>query len=709
MTKEEEEQALNECSIGPSISVPPQPVFSGSIRPSVQSSISIQSSEKERHYKCMQAMAYLAKLRFGDFITSKMDFYEFGVAMYDLGRVDLAYRYWGKAVTLAKMDIKVEICLNIRHYALQDSKTKLFNELNETIYRILSSMRESTFDIEILNETKKMVESPLANSETEPPTPTPYEFEMRMRSLSEFSKLLKSEILVNYAFALETAKTFDEYEQTQALILGTLTSKNKIDLTLALRKLFNFISLLPNQFKFISNLTQIPQLESFVTDLLEFYPQPSVNFKAIEIDDIIHYYDVLQKINDEADFLFFWEIYLKVQLLLAIKLMSKLTAPELEQSILFFEKIGSICQMLYELVKVDVEICIKLTKRETDKRKKLVKKFKDEITKFRKCVIELGVVTMYYLFLAYSKKGSAEIEFDRIKHNGIIYESFVSLADIDDVKYNFAKIELSLGFLNEMLALGSSKDVIPNMITRNDTELKPLIKYNPFFLEKMISHNLCALSKSPIDDPIVPLLFERITTGLLLHGGYNILTVWASMWLMEMSKLRAEMGLLTVDDGEDYYFTDFTSINVQKEPLLVIADKVYRYIMVMSTEDVMNHDEDPRFVLPQVLIDSENFPIVLSEYTSGIWVNKALRINVTNSKGILRSGRDIVEGCNMMSERFLEVLFDTLQIPLLPVLWGLPSTRKTLAGLLWRSSLFSKEAPYDEKPVAVSADFVGHL
>lgn len=709
MTKQEDQIAPDNLQKEHHISNKLSPPFSGSICHSIHSPISVHSLDQIKHHKWMQAMVYLAKVKYGNLIISRINYYEFGNVMYNLGRVDLAYKYWEKAIVLANMDQKVDICLNVRDHALEDNKTKLFKELNETIFQILNSMKESIFDQQLLIDAKHMIDNPPEIINNNESFSEPYEFELRMRSISKFVKLLPSEVKRNNTFAIETVDNFDEYEQLQAQILGTLTSRNKIDLTLALTKLFNFISRLPAQFRFISNLIQIPQLESFVKELLNFYPQPSFNFQGTEIDDIIHYFDVLQKINEESDFLFFWEIYLKIELMLALKLMSDPIKPQYKASISLFEKIGSICQMLYELIKVDTGICIKLTKKEIEKRKRILKRFKDEISKFRKCVIELGVITMYYLFLTYSKMDAAVIEMDKIKLNGMMFESFLSLAELDEIICNNPKIELSLAYLYELLAVGSSKEVIPNMVNEKQKNLKPLTKMDEFFIEKMISHNLCAVAGACIDDPVVPLIFERILNGILLHGGYNVITIWATMWLLDMTYLRSDMALISLGDKAEYYFNDFTKMKVQTEPLKKIGEKLYRFFGMVTYDMIMNNDEDSCYVLPQVLVDSNNLPIVLSEYSNGIWVNRTLRINVTNSRGILRTDRDTLQGCNALSEQFLETLFTTLQIPVLPVLYGLPFCRKNLELLYKKGERYKEDLPFEEDPVVLSADFVGRI
>lgn len=675
------------------------PSFSGSFRPSPQSS---RSSEQLRHCKRMAALSYLARLDYSTLASGQCDFYELGCAFYDLDRVDLAYLYFDQAVALARMDERVNLCLNIRDRALMDNREETATRMNESVFEILNCIKDTAYEESFKDSVEKMRKSPPIMGPKDLVI-IPYDFEMRLKSISKFVKMLPENVMSNHQFAQETMACFEEYEQTHAQILGTLTSKNKIDMALALRRLFSFVATLPAQFKFIINLTQVPQLELFVKELLCFYPQPSVNFQATEVDDIIHYYDVLQKINEEADFLFFWEIYLKIELMLALKLLGTPSVPRYTDCMALLEKVAFICQILYELVKVDVDLGIKLTKRELEKRRKIARKFKEDISAFRKCIIEIGLVAMFYLLMTYSRQGHTVI--DKTKASGTMFESFVMLAEIDGVTYNKPRVHMALAYVNELLAVEIGTIVVPTVADDTHHDPHSLIKMNELFVEKMISHSLCAVAETGIDDPAVPLLFGRILNALMLHGGYNVLTVWATRWIMEMAKLRSEMALVSIGDSTDYYFSDFTKMVIQEDPLLTVADKVYKYLGTISFDTIMNTDGDSAYILPQVLVTSQGVPIVLSEYSTGIWENHTLRINLTNNRGVIRAGRANVESCNEQSKRYLDTLFNKLEIPLLRQLHNLKCCRKTFDMVSGAKTRYETGNEDDKQSVVNLADY----
>ncbi|GMM31731.1 hypothetical protein DAMA08_044760 [Martiniozyma asiatica (nom. inval.)] len=601
-----------------------------------------------------------------------------GIILHDLGRTSASLQLLQLAANNAKILKKIDIYLLIEEYAINDKNLCLAFEINQKALEILAcikpenlshnmgpDLQERNQNLKMQLELNKLLKQRSVSSDCFYREIDEKYFSFKMNLISTFLENLPVELSNNFIFGFESTQNWEKFLTCEAHILGNLLSKNRDDVECVVHTLFNFIFYMPSQDVLVLKLLKIPKLKVNLSNLILKYLIFDDKLEFLSVEKIISVYDTFSKVKLEHDFLKFWKLWLEIKIILNLKaFFAKSTEPtEIKSN---FLEISSFCQVIYEFVKFgtgDKHAKIKFA----HKRERIIKKFLKEITEFRKKIIEIGLTSLYYIFILYQNY-FFDLNYSNIfkeigkeiRRNACMLESFISLACVDKIRFNIQKIEIISGYSNELLAQFENKRAL-FMEGVHPT----LFKFNDFFLQRMISHYLAAISNSAIDDPIVPFLFDKILYGLLLHGEYNEATVYITKFIRDIAVLKSATSLISNEDESNFYSFFQTDTSV-KDVLDLVVEKRFSYVQQKSQTG--RQENSSSTILPQILMDKEKKIVFLPGYPScnKDWQGIDISFPDQNiNKSRLEANNEKIKLKNNISDIYLKTLLERLKIPII--------------------------------------------
>lgn len=682
-------------------------------------------SQWENNY--VENFLRLQNYSFGDLIENKVeseDIYCLGLTAINLGRITFGQQEMevGLSTCSAKNKFKVhygfaKLLLLHQQYSAAEivyhECIKILEESNlpgnqmlETCIAERNSALEGRIEVENGSMSVETKENNLFEDYTF--------FEKRMEILGYLFQRLDSVHLGNHKFAQEVLTDWKQYKHKSSVILSSIVTKGDSDLVRSFDAVYSFVLSWPAHL-LMKKLMSYSSIENIINANLERFKDPlfpeDLTMKAlITREGIFH---------KEQSFLKYLETYFKAVLLLNVKKFCVVSDTGRGYILAAFQQLAKNCVTLIQFFTSTIKI--KLSKKYTEKRRKILLRYKSEIPDLLKHIINIGATSAMYTLLSYkyissltlsrlhmfeSKISKLELMIDTFNLQRFYFFSLNQLPVHSSIK----KMKSLLVYATEIGTFCNLETVQIKIAIDGESSFKMV---NIVHSEKLVANYISLLADNAIDDPSNPHLIERIMYSVLLQGGYHAAAIVFLKKLRDFFILQSGLSYISEEDGYDAVYSSMFSDAF--DPFRAELDTIIEKIVfaqesigscnfsIPASEGCGISGEKSQYlqecahllILPHVLINGGNRLIILPDFYNfqkdgeitwakvrdGLDAGKAKNdfrdMDFTGPmlKGILQPQRESDYACLKKSDVLLDVVLNKAKIPLIAEIMKSPAGR----------------------------------
>lgn len=168
------------------------------------------------------------------------------------------------------------------------------------------------------------------------------------------------------------------------------------------------------------------------------------------------------------------------------------------------------------------------------------------------------------------------------------------------IELDYRGLYSALGKIEEVFAFQKATKVTCNGIQ--------LLKPDNECLEICLQQYVCAIDACFSDNPMLPLLYDKLLWVVILHGGISLPNFWVLHFFRDLAYLQSDCSLISHEETD--LAVDFFHLREHITPdLFRICAKLYRVRRQVQQDLPASHFASPEFFLPAALVDGPRLVI----------------------------------------------------------------------------------------------------